>query len=295
MSDLQQNKRMVSPDREDFISCLAETIAESHQTSQGIDLDAILSESSIELWAKSFKEPFDGLLVKDEQGYRVICNLAKGNSPTSSRGRFTIAHELGHYFIDEHRTALEGFLMPSLGEKAIKDNEMEREADLFASHLLLPTQLIRKAFKKTGIGMEGIQKIASNFRVSMKCAAIRFIREDMIPCCISFRNWEGNLKWNWFSRKAWLSGMRKVYEEPVDKGATNQVFTKGPDQETTVLDSAATARYYFHMGDGQNLNEIFHEEAMSLGEYGVLTLLSAQNHDLPSMVDVLDHRYSRSG
>lgn len=293
MSVTRKVRILIPPERADFVRDLAETLADEHQTVHGTDLKKILADYSIELFFDDFRESFDGLLIKDDQGYRVACNIKTGNTPGSHRSRFTIAHELGHYFIDEHRTVLTNRLMPSMGESAIQDNLMEREADLFASHLLLPTELIRKAFKKSDEGMSGIREVSSRFGTSMKCASIRYLGENILPCCLTFRGWDGSLRWKWFSRKLWLAGIRKVREEPVEKSATSQVLEKGPDAKAEIIDSAATARYIFQMGDGQNSNEVFREETMALGEYGALTLFSAQKKDLPLMADVLNRRFGR--
>ena len=37
---------------------------------------------------------------------KIHLNTASGNGANSAKGRFTLAHELGHYFIDQHRMAL---------------------------------------------------------------------------------------------------------------------------------------------------------------------------------------------
>lgn len=295
MVSSRQKKIIISSERADSIRSLAEMIAEDFQTPNGTDLNAVMDDSSIELFTDTFPEPFDGLLIKDSQGFRVACNLTTGNNPNSPRGRFTVAHELGHYYIDEHRIALANQMMPSMGERAIEDNMMEREADLFASHLLLPSQFIRKAFKKTGEGLGGIRHLASRFGVSMKCGAIRYVGENLSPCCLTFRDWDGSLKWQWFSRKVWLAGIRKVREDIVAQCATEQVLKQGEGAESSIVELATTARYAFHMGDGPNLNEIFKEEAMALGEYGVLTLLTAKEQDLPLMADILNRRFGREG
>src|SRR5689334_23997225 len=49
---------------------------------------------------------FDGLLEYEAGEFHVYCNVDRGNIPGGARARFTLAHELGHYFIDEHRIAL---------------------------------------------------------------------------------------------------------------------------------------------------------------------------------------------
>ena len=59
------------------------------------------------------------------------------------RTRFSICHELGHYFIERHHDDLVNGEPPhgSSGEFKNGVAEGEREADAFASSLLLPTPL----------------------------------------------------------------------------------------------------------------------------------------------------------
>lgn len=247
----------------------------------------------LELVCDTFSESFDGLLIKDDKGFRVVCNIATGNDDSTPRGRFTIAHELGHYFLDEHRTIIEKCLLPSFGEKAINDNEMEREADLFASRLLMPTELVKSACKKSRGGLKGIQKLAERFSVSMKCAAIRYVGDDIAPCCLTFRDWEGELRWKWFSRSLWIGGIRKLQAAPVRNGATDQVISRGLNKESDVISTGAPAQYLFSGIDGKLYHEIFTEDAMALGEYGVLTLLSSQKSELTAIAEILDKRWAR--
>jgi hypothetical protein len=289
----RSERPLIHPKRADHIRSLAETIADEHSPSTGTDLNGILADSSIDLVFDDFPESFDGLLIKDKRGFRIVCNRTTGNRPKSARCRFTIAHEVGHYFIDEHRVELENRPMPSMGERAIEDNLIEREADLFASHLLLPSKVVQKACKATK-GLDGIRQMAARYQVSVKCSAIRYVGEDIVPCCIIFRDWERQLKWKWFSRKAWLAGMRKLREGCIDKGATDQTLKRGPDATSeAILTSGCLARNVFQMGDGLNSNEIFQEEAIALGEFGVLTLLTSAKHKLPFIADLLDQAFSR--
>lgn len=296
MSPANKSKPAISYERSEFIRCLAEDIALEHfHPAKGTDLDSIIIDAGLELVADEFPESFDGLLIKDKQGFRIVCNLSNSNIPTSARGRFTIAHELGHYFLDEHRSILEKCLMPSFGEKAITDNVMEREADLFASRLLLPTRFVRNAFKKGQPGLAGIREIAGKFSVSLKCAAIRYVGEEINSSCVVFRGWDAEIKWKWISRNTWLAGMRKVKSEVVRGGATYQVLSKGSEQKSEIIDSAGSANYFFMMNDiyRQNFDEVFKEESIALGEYGLLTLFTSRNPSLPTMAETLDRRYSR--
>jgi len=88
--------------------------------------------------------------------------------------RFTAAHELGHWRL--HRGDLEwdtpDAILSSLGAP-----EREREAQLFASHLLMPRQLVRRAMQVVGIGeatqMTDVQLygVSRELQVSYEAAA----------------------------------------------------------------------------------------------------------------------------
>jgi len=51
------------------------------------------------------RNTFDGMTwyEPDQDQFFIHINIARGNRENSSKARFTLAHELGHYFIDHHR------------------------------------------------------------------------------------------------------------------------------------------------------------------------------------------------
>jgi hypothetical protein len=54
--------------------------------------------------------------------FHIYCNLDRENLPSSPRARFTLSHELGHYFIDEHQNNLASGQVrphPSAAENAL--------------------------------------------------------------------------------------------------------------------------------------------------------------------------------
>ena len=106
----------------------------------------------------------------------------------SRRARFTLAHELGHYFIDEHRGALkQGKLGLHLsGQELTSANlKLEQEANLFASALLLPEVEFNKAWRRRGKGLADIVGIAELFDVSITCAAIRTVSLEVFSSAIA--------------------------------------------------------------------------------------------------------------
>jgi len=104
-------------------------------------LDKIVVDEELNVFYDNYEvNTFDGMTIFDNGRFYVHLNIDKGNRPNSERGRFTLAHELGHYFIDAHRIGLKnGLLEPHPSEINKKQfTTIEREADYFASCLLMP-------------------------------------------------------------------------------------------------------------------------------------------------------------
>ena len=89
--------------------------------------------------------------------------------------RFTVAHELGHYFLEGHPEAIMkiGPLHASRAGFTEGNIAIEIEADHFASGLLLPTTLVRAKLSDAPIGLEGIEELAEVSLCSLTASAIR--------------------------------------------------------------------------------------------------------------------------
>jgi len=89
---------------------------------------------------------------------------------------FTVSHELGHYFIPGH---VEKLFASSSGTHSsrsgfITADPYEREADLFAATLLMPSGLFRKATRSAGEGFPAIERLANQCVTSITATSIRF-------------------------------------------------------------------------------------------------------------------------
>lgn len=123
---------------------LAEQIA--LQYSILIPLIDIVKKEEIELVCDDYgKSTFDGLTVYEWENdcFYIHLNTTNGNKPDNTKGRFTLGHEFGHYFINHHRIALINGIMQSHCHiyNPFENNEtwvIEREADDFAASLLMP-------------------------------------------------------------------------------------------------------------------------------------------------------------
>ena len=101
--------------------------------------------------------------------------------------RFTVAHELGHYFLPGHAEALfpsgDGIHESHSGFLG-GDNNLENQADWFASELLMPTPLFLNKMRKCQPGFGAIETLAESFGVSITAAAIRYARFAEHPVCV---------------------------------------------------------------------------------------------------------------
>jgi Zn-dependent peptidase ImmA (M78 family) len=100
--------------------------------------------------------------------------------------RFSVAHELGHYFLPDHpdeilRAGGTHFSRAGFSEGA---SSIELEADHFAAGLLMPDHLVRRQLASDRPGLEALRLLADEARVSLTAAAIRSAECARFPLCV---------------------------------------------------------------------------------------------------------------
>jgi Zn-dependent peptidase ImmA (M78 family) len=158
------------------IKVVAETIALEYQE-KITPLDKIVDDEGLSVFYDSYgKDTFDGMTFYENGEFSIHINTDLGNKHNSARGRFTLAHELGHYYIDAHRIGLKkGLLKPHPSRTNQKQfNQIEREADYFASCLLMPEERFSKDFFKKEFSIELIDFLKAEYNVSRTACAFRF-------------------------------------------------------------------------------------------------------------------------
>lgn len=99
-----------------------------------------------------------------------------------SRIRFSIAHELGHFFL--HRNKHNLFrCTPQYMLNWHKQN-IEYDANIFASYLLMPDKLFKPAIKNFEPTIDNFKKLATQFCTSISATLIRFIELTIEPCAM---------------------------------------------------------------------------------------------------------------
>ncbi len=112
------------------------------------------------------------------------------------RTRFSIGHELGHFYLEKHRAYLMqgGESHRSRSELFTDDMNLEREADAFAAGLLLPRQLVIPRVRGRELTMRVLDNVVDEFETSRAATAWRCVELSDQPCAVfAIRN--GQIAW----------------------------------------------------------------------------------------------------
>ncbi|GFD78701.1 ImmA/IrrE family metallo-endopeptidase [Tenacibaculum sp. IMCC1] len=190
---------MVSSSRSQ-IKKLAEFIALQYN-SKITPLEKIIEDESLDIYYDNYgRNTFDGMTLFHNDSFSIHINKDNGNKINSPRGRFTTAHELGHYFIDSHRIGLtQGLLEPHPSFTNNKQyNKIEREADYFASCLLMPEERFKKDIFNKKFDIQLIDSLKEEYNVSRTACAFRYASIGEHPLFIIFAE-SGKVKWTHYS------------------------------------------------------------------------------------------------
>lgn len=275
---MKTSKSKIAHARRQEIIALAEAVAETHCPARFIDPVYIMVNKDITHSANYYGDGFDGMLEHRSGRFHVYCNLDRVLNLTSPRARFTQGHELGHYFIDEHRNALLAGAPAhySIADQPDAERIVEQEADLFASHLLMPAARFSLVFSKQPHGLEGIRGIVKEFNVSCASAAIRFVEHSTQPVALAYwRN--GKPPWtevNLAFRNMGLHHLMNRSDLLPPDCATSLAIADNPNVYCEPKVSVSLASFWFNgIYQGSEQDIVIQEEALRLGRFGVLTVL----------------------
>lgn len=122
-------------------------------------------------------DSFEGCLVKTNNTDRWTI-LLNSKIENKRRQRFTYAHELGHFMC--HRVLRDSFEDSFDTLNNFKD-DIEKEANVFASWLLIPANLLRDEFSGVGWNTASLCEIGNRFECSLQASALRFVGVSSKP------------------------------------------------------------------------------------------------------------------
>lgn len=171
---------------EDIEKRAEKVLKESQTESLPIDLKKIAKKHGIIISeAPNKSDDISGLLLRSEKKTLVGVN----SFHHSNRKRFTIAHELGHYFLHEtgdtfvdNNSNLE--LLVKFRDNSAPKTQEEREANCFAAALLMPAKSVQKHFNSLveviDDTTEIINKLSDKYEVSYDAMMYRLINLDLV-------------------------------------------------------------------------------------------------------------------
>jgi hypothetical protein len=145
-----------------------------------IDVAGIARVEGILLAESDFGSDFFGR-IEYHAGVRRFILYHSTLIPTARnywQTRFSIAHELGHYYIPEHRRLLIAGKLHWSEPGFVCDNVMEREADLFASALLIPESVVDQLWSRKALSLQSILRGGNICETSGVSAGIRAARSS---------------------------------------------------------------------------------------------------------------------
>lgn len=220
------------------------------------------------------KKGVSGMLLRNDDQFGILYATYLDNQGFE---RFSISHELGHYYLPGHPEIIlvNGIHQSQAG--FISKDRYELEADHFAASLLMPAFLFETALDKAGVGLDAIETLAAQCITSLTATAIRYAQHapDAVAIIISTDN---QIDYCFMSETLkefrGLDWLRKGTPIP-PYTLTHSFNNKASNISQRVRKDGDTNLQYWFGGDHEV--EIL-EEVIGLGSYGkTLTVLSTSN------------------
>ena len=148
-----------------------------------IDVERLARELGIDIVAhpglQMQGEEASGILLRREG--RTICIVNKDHSTT--RRRFTLAHELGHFILHPPREAYVD--ARARNERSTRGTDLEEiQANTFAAELLMPAKLVREQVGEGALDLMldagRLGDLAKLFQVSPEAMTYRLVNLDLL-------------------------------------------------------------------------------------------------------------------
>ena len=150
---------------------------------------------------------FEGALfpVRERSGWAILYNPS-----VTSAGRlnYTLGHEWGHYLC--HRSAAPNGFECGVSDVLGATVEQEREADRFASYLLMPLNDFRAQVGKDRMTFDLLRHCADRYEVSLTAAALKWLESTSLCASVVVAE-NGFVLW---SRPSGAARRARIYFRP---------------------------------------------------------------------------------
>ena len=197
-----------------------------------VDIESIAKETT-----KRYADPLTAIRANDlNEVEGVLLPNSKRtewaifyNNTITHEGRisFTLAHEFGHYMLHRNQVSNDGLECKSGDMQRFGDDpkDIEKQANSFASCLLMPADDYRKQLHEEPISLDLLGHCAKRYGVSLQAAILRWL--DFTPKrAILVVSIDGMISWAKSSTSAFKTGKvyrtrSKIYELPKESLAVH--------------------------------------------------------------------------
>ena len=260
----------------------AETLKSLRMWRVPVDPYLIAKEEGIELAPGEYGQGFDARIefIPSAKTF-ILFFKSPGAGRTEGRVRFSLAHELGHYYIASHREyLLRGNNHNSVADFRSKDPR-EAEADEFAASLLMPHELFAgelKVRRLQSCTLKDLRRLADEvFKTSITSTVRRYCQFDWEACAMIVSK-AGRVVWAFHSQSMRAIGMTFVAggTAVATTTPTAKLLGKLKGTDNAFAEGEVDAEMWYERPYRRNL----WEEAMPLGNTGlVLTFLVHDDAD----------------
>ena len=227
-----------------------------------------------------------GMLLRHGNNFGIMYAT---HIPSEGFQRFSVGHELGHYFLEGHID----HILPADGVHAshagfVSTDPFEMEADHFSAGLLMPGTLFRRALARRDASLSTIEAMAGLCRTSLTATAIRCaeLTDEAIAVVIS----TGPIVDYCFLSDAMKSLPKLNYirkGSPVPAGSITASLNR--DSKKVLASGRAADEVASDDWFGGTRSVKLVEEVVGLGRYGkTLTVLSSHALSVEAVGDVDD-------
>ena len=205
----------------------------------------------------------DGRIVFGKSGNAII--TINQNIDYEGRRRFTIAHELGHF--EMHKN-----IAPHLDSDFTfinyNKNQIEAEANQFATELLLPSDLFKKECAGKKFSPDLLREISSKFCSSITSVAFRYLDIGHHPIFIFFS--VGNKVKYWKKSERYFQRVKDITNlPPPEDSVASEYFSSGkiyPKEESSQQIVKST---WFELSKYDD-DEVFYEYCIITPKYNTV-------------------------
>lgn len=252
---------------------LASARAEAKRQSQSftsfpIDPFQIAQDNDIQVIAGDSNQPgISGCIMFSGDGVAIYYSRAIDSIGFQ---RFTVAHELGHYFIEGHPEEIDRDGGRHVSRTPFESTQaIEKEADAFAAHLLMPTLLSREVLLSAPRGLQGISALSTAAITSLTSAAIRAVEIDPYPMAV-IKSRNGKVQFSTLTDKLKSCGRFRSYAKDM------------PLPEVDTPEDCLLSDWFDVAPSGIKARG----ETVSLGQYGTLTVITLQSDIIDPYEDI---------